>query len=117
MKATGLSADSRRQLNRLLQGSPPLVTTSREASTLGLPASVAARRLAAWSGAVYKRLGYSLQRDQRDQTALLEACGVNLSSGYAKLGTALPADGLVTAWRSWEPSDEVGAAIRRLGRR
>ncbi|MES2228592.1 MAG: type IV toxin-antitoxin system AbiEi family antitoxin domain-containing protein [Pseudomonadota bacterium] len=274
MTATGLSADSRRQLSRLLRGSPPIVTTSQAASTLGLPANVAACRLAAWSrsgwlarvrrgayvpvpiesesadvalddswavaaamfspcyvggwsaaehwglteqvfrstcvmtatrprhrqfelrkarfelhtvaaeqffglktlwrggtrvqvsdpartltqmlgdpalgggirhvadmlmnllrdrpkdagklfayaaeagnGAVFKRLGYLLQRDQRDQTALLEACRANLSSGYAKLDPALPADRLVTAWRVWVPFGEVGTASRLLGRR
>ncbi len=58
------------------------------------------------NGAVYKRLGFLLQRDHPDQTALIEACRANLSAGYAKLDPALPADRLVTAWRVWVPTNE-----------
>ncbi len=57
-------------------------------------------------GAIYKRLGFLLQRDHSDQTALIEACRENLSTGYAKLDPALPADRLVTVWRVWVPAGE-----------
>ena len=62
------------------------------------------------NGAVYKRLGFLLQRDQPDQTALIEACRTNLSAGYAKLDPALPSDRLVTAWRVWVPTNEQRGA-------
>ena len=57
-------------------------------------------------GAVYKRLGFLLQRDHPDQVALIESCRGQLSAGYAKLDPALPADRLVTAWRVWVPASE-----------
>ena len=57
-------------------------------------------------GAIHKRLGFLLQRDHSDQTALIEACRENLSAGYAKLDPALPSDRLVTAWRVWVPAGE-----------
>ncbi|MEO8133574.1 MAG: type IV toxin-antitoxin system AbiEi family antitoxin [Betaproteobacteria bacterium] len=58
-------------------------------------------------GAVFKRLGFLLQRDHPDQVALIELCRQNLSAGYAKLDPALPADRLATAWRIWLPATEV----------
>lgn len=62
------------------------------------------------SGAVYKRLGFLLQRDHPDQAALIESCRARLTAGYAKLDPALPADRLVTAWRVWVPAGELREA-------
>ncbi|MFO1227262.1 type IV toxin-antitoxin system AbiEi family antitoxin [Roseateles sp.] len=59
------------------------------------------------SGAVFKRLGYLLQRNHPEQSALIELCRQNLSAGYAKLDPALPADRLATAWRVWLPATEL----------
>lgn len=61
-------------------------------------------------GAVYKRLGFLLQRDHPDQTTLITECQAHLSTGYAKLDPALPADRLVTAWRIWVPANELREA-------
>ena len=61
-------------------------------------------------GAVYKRLGFLLQRDHPDQVPLIESCRAHLSTGYAKLDPALPADRLVTAWRVWVPASELREA-------
>lgn len=58
-------------------------------------------------GAIYKRLGFLLQRDHPDQIALIAECRTNLSTGYAKLDPALPADRLVTGWRVWVPANEL----------
>ena len=58
-------------------------------------------------GSVFKRLGYLLQRDHPNQSALIELCRKNLSAGYAKLDPALPADRLATAWRVWVPATEL----------
>lgn len=57
-------------------------------------------------GAVYKRLGFLLQRDHPNQAALIAACREKLTTGYAKLDPSLPADRLVTAWRVWVPTSE-----------
>ena len=61
-------------------------------------------------GAVYKRLGFLLQRDHPGQVALITACRSRLSAGYAKLDPALPTDRLVTAWRVWIPASELREA-------
>jgi predicted transcriptional regulator of viral defense system len=58
-------------------------------------------------GAVYKRLGFLLQRDHANQAELIEACHSRLTEGYAKLDPALPADRLVTTWRVWVPANEL----------
>lgn len=58
-------------------------------------------------GAVFKRLGYLLQRDHPGQRELIEICQANLTAGYAKLDPALPADRLATAWRVWVPDSEM----------
>lgn len=58
-------------------------------------------------GAVYKRLGYLLQRDHPGSVELIEACRQRITSGYSKLDPALPADRLVTAWRVWIPESEL----------
>lgn len=60
-------------------------------------------------GAIYKRLGFLLQRDHPDQVALIAECQVKLSTGYAKLDPALPTDQLVTTWRVWVPANELRA--------
>ena len=58
-------------------------------------------------GAVYKRLGFLLQRDHPEQEGLIETCRQHLSAGYAKLDPALPCDRLATAWRVWVPTSEM----------
>jgi predicted transcriptional regulator of viral defense system len=61
-------------------------------------------------GAVYKRLGYLLQRDHAGAAGaagLITACRQRMTAGYARLDPALPADRLVTAWRLWVPDSEL----------
>jgi predicted transcriptional regulator of viral defense system len=61
-------------------------------------------------GAVYKRLGYLLQRDHAgsaDTAELIGTCRQRMSAGYASLDPALPAERLVTAWRVWVPDSEL----------
>ncbi len=62
------------------------------------------------NGAVFKRLGFLLQRDHPEQSALIEACRARLTTGYSKLDPALPADRLATAWRVWLPAGELHEA-------
>jgi predicted transcriptional regulator of viral defense system len=68
------------------------------------------------SGAVYKRLGFLLQRDHPDQAGLIESCRARLTAGYAKLDPALPADRLVTSWRVWVPANELRESAGLLQR-
>lgn len=63
-------------------------------------------------GSVFKRLGFLLDRDHPDQTALIKLCRRNLSAGYAKLDPKLSADRLITGWRVWVPATEVREVTR-----
>jgi len=55
------------------------------------------------NGAVFKRLGFLLERYAPDEGLTMEECKNRLSSGNAKLDPALPADRLITRWRLWVP--------------
>lgn len=59
------------------------------------------------NGAVFKRLGFLLQHDHAEQSALIHSCKERLTAGYSKLDPALPSDQLVTAWRVWVPASEA----------
>lgn len=56
------------------------------------------------SGAVFKRLGYLIERADPGNQKVLEDCRTRLTEGTVKLDPALPADRLVTRWRLWVPS-------------
>lgn len=55
------------------------------------------------NGAVFKRLGYLLERYASAETEAIAFCRARLSQGNAKLDPALPAKKLATAWRLWLP--------------
>jgi predicted transcriptional regulator of viral defense system len=54
--------------------------------------------------AVFKRLGFLLQRLAPEETDAIADCAQRLSSGYAKLDPSLPPERLVTAWGLWIPA-------------
>lgn len=54
-------------------------------------------------GAVFKRLGYLLEKYAPDERAAIARCAKSLTTGNAKLDPALPTKKLVTAWRLWLP--------------
>lgn len=54
-------------------------------------------------GAVFKRLGYLLERFAPEEREVIARCARSLTKGNAKLDPALPAKKLVTAWRLWLP--------------
>lgn len=56
------------------------------------------------NGAVFKRLGYFLERLSPDDEAAIAQCRESLTTGNAKLDPQLPADKLITRWRLWVPS-------------
>jgi predicted transcriptional regulator of viral defense system len=62
-----------------------------------------AERLA--NGAVYKRLGYLLERFSPAEKSTIEICRSRVSAGNAKLDPSLEAGGLVTKWRLWIPEN------------
>ncbi len=50
------------------------------------------------NGAVFKRLGFILERNFPQQTQLIDACKNTLTSGLAKLDPALPCQYIVKRW-------------------
>lgn len=59
------------------------------------------------NGAVFKRLGFLLERiSPNDQQAIVQ-CRANLTAGNAKLDPNLPANNLVTRWRLWVSSQWI----------
>lgn len=54
--------------------------------------------------AVFKRLGFLLQKLASGEAEAIAVCAGSLSAGYAKLDPALPSDRLVTAWGLWVPA-------------
>jgi predicted transcriptional regulator of viral defense system len=59
------------------------------------------------NGAVYKRLGFLLERVAPGEQSALNACTAGLTTGTAKLDPKLSADKLVTRWRLWIPQSWV----------
>jgi predicted transcriptional regulator of viral defense system len=55
------------------------------------------------NGAVFKRLGFLLERFSPDQKAAINACTARLTKGTTKLDPALKANKLITRWRIWIP--------------
>ncbi len=56
------------------------------------------------NGAVFKRLGYLLDRTEGTDREILRACSVRRTAGNAKLDPSLPGPRLVTKWRLWVPT-------------
>lgn len=55
-------------------------------------------------GAVFKRLGYLLERFAPEEAQAIADCAEFLTQGNAKLDPALPAMRLATRWRLWLPA-------------
>ena len=55
------------------------------------------------NGAVFKRLGFLLERLRPEEVNRIDKCRTNLTSGNAKLDPQLSADRLITRWRLWVP--------------
>lgn len=55
------------------------------------------------NGAVFKRLGFLLERYTPEEKQVIEACKMYLTKGIVKLDPNLEADTLITKWRLWVP--------------
>jgi predicted transcriptional regulator of viral defense system len=60
------------------------------------------------NGAVFKRLGFLLERLVPNDKKIISACKIELTKGNAKLDPKLPADRLITKWKLWIPENWVG---------
>jgi predicted transcriptional regulator of viral defense system len=59
------------------------------------------------NGAVFKRLGFILERSGPDERQAIDAFKSRLTKGNSKLDPRLPADKLITRWRIWVPKNWV----------
>jgi len=59
------------------------------------------------NGAVFKRLGFLLERFSPDEKIIIEKCKSQLTKGNTKLDPKLGADKLVTRWKLWIPKNWV----------
>ncbi len=57
------------------------------------------------NGAVFKRLGFLLEKTAPEQTNILEQCRQKMTKGNARLDPALNNSRLVTRWRLWVPEN------------
>ncbi|OQA90909.1 MAG: hypothetical protein BWY26_01299 [Elusimicrobia bacterium ADurb.Bin231] len=55
------------------------------------------------NGAVFKRLGYLLERFASNEQTAIKTCRINLTKGYSKLDPALDANIIITRWKLWVP--------------
>jgi predicted transcriptional regulator of viral defense system len=55
------------------------------------------------NGAVFKRLGFLLEKLAPGETAIIDECRTRLTSGNAKLDPKLENTKLITCWRLWVP--------------
>jgi predicted transcriptional regulator of viral defense system len=56
------------------------------------------------NGAVFKRLGFLLERTHPTEHDLIAVCRTQLTTGYAALDPKLTRDKLITSWHLWVPS-------------
>lgn len=56
------------------------------------------------NGAVFKRLGYLVERLSPDDREILEQCKRRLTAGNTKLDPQQPTEKLITRWRLWVPT-------------
>jgi predicted transcriptional regulator of viral defense system len=57
------------------------------------------------NGAVYKRLGFLLERLAPEERNVIDQCRSKLTSGNSYLDPKLKADKLITRWRLWVPQN------------
>ena len=62
------------------------------------------------NGAVFKRLGFLLERYAPEEPSTIEQCSQKLTKGNARLDPKLPAERLVSRWRLWVPENWLKAA-------
>lgn len=61
------------------------------------------------NGAVYKRLGFLLERFAPNETDAIMCCRKNLTAGYAQLDAAQKKGKLLSRWHLWVPASFISA--------
>jgi predicted transcriptional regulator of viral defense system len=57
------------------------------------------------NGAVFKRLGFLLERFAPEETELIEQCQLRMTKGNSKVDPSVTAPRLITRWRLWVPEN------------
>ena len=78
------------------------------ASTQGDPTQLLDYAEKGDNGAVYKRLGFLLERSKSVTPQILAACRGRMTRGNAALDPSLPREKLITRWRLWVPASWAG---------
>ncbi len=60
------------------------------------------------NGAIFKRLGYLLEKLAPEEANAIQKCKKSLSTGYSMLDPKLKSDKIITRWRLWIPSSLDG---------
>ena len=55
------------------------------------------------NGAVFKRLGFLLEKYAENEQGIIGQCKEKLTTGNAKLDPTLKTEKLITRWRLWVP--------------
>ena len=62
------------------------------------------------NGAVFKRLGFLLERHTPNEQSVIEQCAQRLTKGNARIDPKQPAERLVSRWRLWVPESWLKGA-------
>jgi predicted transcriptional regulator of viral defense system len=62
------------------------------------------------NGAVFKRLGFLLERHAPNEQGTIEQCGQRLTKGNARIDPKQPAERLVSRWQLWVPESWLKGA-------
>lgn len=62
------------------------------------------------NGAVFKRLGFLLERNAPDERAAIEKCAQRLTQGNTRIDPKQPAERLISRWRLWVPESWLKGA-------
>jgi len=60
------------------------------------------------NGAVFKRLGFLVEKKYPQEKSFLERCQLRISKGYSKLDPALKGDKIISKWKLWIPASWAG---------
>ncbi len=63
------------------------------------------------NSAVYKRMGFVLERGFPAEEKTIEICRKNMRTGYSQLDPQTPSKALVTAWNLWVPESLKGKGV------
>ena len=56
------------------------------------------------NGAIFKRLGFLVEKKYPQEKSFLERCQLRISKGYSKLDPALKGDKIISKWKLWIPA-------------